>query len=102
VWIVAPSVPRFLGGPVIYVKDRARIAVPGKNETIAQDVTIDLGIFLVDVIRSFQYQPGGRNQPISANVLLFADPKGDLQRRIDWEDKKKAANDRLKREQAAE
>jgi len=102
VWIVTPSVPRFLGGPVIYVKDRARIAVPGKNETIAQDVTIDLGIFLVDVIRSFQYQPGGRNQPISANVLLFADPKGDLQRRIDWEDKKKAANDRLKREQAAE
>ncbi|MBL7139545.1 MAG: hypothetical protein ISS74_01405 [Planctomycetes bacterium] len=102
VWIVAPSVPRYVGGPVIYTKDRARIPVPGKNETVAQDVTLDLNVFLVDVIRGFQYQPGGRNQPISANVLLFADPKGNLQRRIDWEDQKRAANDRLKRKQAAE
>jgi len=98
-WIVVPSVPRYLGGPVVYTKDRARIKIPGKNEEVAQDVTIDPGIFLVDVMRGFPYQPGGRNQPVNANVLLYADAKGDLQRRIDWVDQKKAANERLKRRQ---
>jgi len=93
-WFMVPSAPSRLGGPVVYVKRRAQIAVPGTNETVVQDVSLAPDAFLVDVIRNFPYQPQGRNRPIQTNVLVFADSQGNLDRRVEWEDQERARNDR--------
>jgi len=100
-WLRVPSAPTYIGAPVVYVKNRARIAVPGKGDTVEKDVEIAPGVFLVDLVRQFPYQPKGGSRPINANMLLYADEQGNLLRRIDWEDQERARNDRAEREKPA-
>jgi len=99
-WLRVPSAPTYVGAPVVYVKNRARIAVPGKGDTVEKDVEIAPGVFLVDLVRQFPYQPRGGSRPINTNMLLYADEQGNLLRRIDWEDQERARNDRAEREKA--
>ena len=100
-WIIIPSAPTRIGGPVVYTKSRARLTVPGTGETVEQDVEMAPGAFLVDIIRQFPYQPQGRNRPINTNVLVYADEQGNLCRRIEWADQEQARKDRMERKQAA-
>ncbi|MFO8013006.1 MAG: hypothetical protein R6X20_06830 [Phycisphaerae bacterium] len=100
-WIIVPSAPTYIGAPVVYVKSRARITVPGSGETVEKDVEIAPGVFLVDIVRQFPYQPKGGTRPINTNVLMYADEQGNLLRRIDWEDQERSRNDRKERKQAA-
>jgi len=98
-WFMVPSASSRLGAPVVYVKRRAKIAVPGTNETVVQDVSLAPDAFLVDVIPNFPYQPQGRkNRPVQTNVLIFADSQGNLDRRIEWQDNERARNDRRERQ----
>ncbi|MEA3367728.1 MAG: hypothetical protein U9R68_06405 [Planctomycetota bacterium] len=100
-WIIIPSAPTRIGGPVVYTKRRARLTVPGTGETVEQDVEMAPGAFLVDIIRQFPYQPQGRNRPIPTNVLVYADEQGNLHRRIQWADQERERKDRMERKQAA-
>ena len=100
-WVIVPSAPTRIGGPVVYTKRRHRLIVPGTGETVEKDVEMAPGAFLVDLIPQFPYQPQGRNRPINTSVLVYADPQGNLRRRIEWADQERARNDRVERKEAA-
>ncbi len=98
-WIIVPSAPTYVGAPVVCVKSRARITVPGQGEAVEKDVEIAPGAFLVDLVRQFPYQPRGGTRAINTNVLLYSDEQGNLLRRIDWEDQERSRDDRQERTQ---
>jgi hypothetical protein len=85
----------------VYSK-RQKLELPGgrEKEMVLQEVDMSPGVLLVDVIRNFPYLPEGNTRPIRTNILVYADTKGQLGTRIEWEDKKAAANERIARQQA--
>ena len=99
-WIMQPSVSISFGAPVVYSK-RQKLVLPAakasaKESTTAEAITVDMNpqAFAVDVIRNFPYLPEGGRQAIRTNVMIYTDAKGQLQRRIDWDDKNAARNAR--------
>jgi len=97
-WVVVPSAPSLLGAPVLYTKRSHRIPVPGgSGKAVAVDVTIDPDTLPVDVIREFPYYPRGGNRPVETNVLIYSDRQGNLMRRIEWEDRERAREDKAQR-----
>jgi len=102
-WIKIPSVQCNLGAPIYFVR-REQLRLPGSKDQKTKDtVEVDLSpqAVLVDVIHNFPYQPEGNPRPIRTNVLVCADAAGRLFHRIEWEDKKAAANDWLVRTEKA-
>jgi len=97
-WIKVPSVPTLLGAPVFYTK-RVPISVGG--EEITKEVDLSPQVLIVDVIKGFPYKPAGGNRSISTNVLVYADARGSVRERIEWEDRMKATDDRRRRKEAA-
>lgn len=97
-WIKIPSVPTLLGAPVFYTK-RVPISVGG--EEITKEVDLSPQVLIVDVIKGFPYKPAGGNRSISTNVLVYADARGSVRERIEWEDRLKATDDRRRRQEAA-
>ena len=98
-WIKVPSVQCNLGSPIYFVR-REQLRLPGSKDQKTKDtVEVDLSpqVVLVDVIHNFPYQPEGNARPIRTNVLVCAAAAGRLFHRIEWEDKKAAANDWLAR-----
>lgn len=104
-WIVVPSAPTLLGAPVSYTKKRHRIEIGGpkrgKPEEIIKDVDLSPQALIVDVIKGFPYKPQGGNRSISTNVLVYADGRGAVRERIEWEDRQRAAEARMRRKEAA-
>jgi len=100
-WIIIPSAPTHIGAPVIYTRSRTPLTVPGTGETVEKDVEMAPGALLVDLIRQFPYQPQGANRTITTKVLVYADARGNLHRRIQWEDQERSRDDRSRRKQAA-
>jgi hypothetical protein len=105
-WVMQPSVSISFGAPIVYSK-RQKLALPAakegaKESTTAEAITVDMNpqAFAVDVIRNFPYLPEGGRQAIRTNVLVYTDAKGQLQRRIDWDDKNLARNAREVRKEA--
>ena len=96
-WIMIPSVPTLLGAPVSYTK-RVPISVGG--EEIIKDVDLSPQTLVVDVVKGFPYKPAGGNRSISTNVLVYADARGSVHERIEWEDRQKVTDDRLRRKEA--
>ena len=96
-WIMIPSVPTLLGAPVSYTK-RVPISVGG--EQITKDVDLSPQTLVVDVVKGFPYKPAGGNRSISTNVLVYADARGSVRERIEWEDRLKATDDRRRRKEA--
>jgi hypothetical protein len=99
-WALQPSVSISFGAPIVYSK-RQKLALPAakgsaKESTTAEAITVDMNpqAFAVDVIRNFPYLPEGGRQAIRTNVLVYTDAKGQLQRRIDWDDRNAARNAR--------
>jgi hypothetical protein len=96
-WVHVPSVPTSPGAPIVVTPPaRKKLLLPGGGNKFTPDnVEVDMnpaGIILVDVLRSFLYQPeGGGMKATRTNVLIFADPRGQLQQRIEYEDKTAAA-----------
>ncbi|HUU09259.1 MAG TPA: hypothetical protein VM431_01820 [Phycisphaerae bacterium] len=95
-WIIVPSAPSNVGAPVVYVKKRTRIAVPGSKDSTEVDADLSPQVLLVDVIKGFPYQEGG-NRPIRTNVLVFSDAQGRLGQRIEWADRKESTIARISR-----
>jgi hypothetical protein len=84
-----------------------KLDVPGVKEPILLDVDLSPGfgtqgdVVLVDVIRNFPYLPSGSTRPVRTDIMVFADAKGQLGIRIQWEDKTGAANARAVRTSSA-
>jgi len=97
-WIMIPSVPTLLGAPVSYTK-RVPISVGG--EEITKEVDLSPQTLVVDVVKGFPYKPAGGNRSISTNVLVYADARGSVRERIEWEDRQRATDDRRRRKEAA-
>jgi len=97
-WIMIPSVPTLLGAPVFYTK-RVPISVGG--EEITKEVDLSPQMLVVDVVKGFPYKPAGGNRSISTNVLVYADARGSVRERIEWEDRTRATKDRRRRKEAA-
>ena len=98
-WVIVPSAQASIGAPVLYVKPRTKIRVPGGGtETKEVDVDLSPGILLVDIIRSFRYRPEGNPQSIATNILVYADSQGRLSQRIEWIDSRAANMARKDRE----
>jgi hypothetical protein len=97
-WVIVPSAQASVGAPVVYIKARAKIRVPGSGETRDVDVDLSPGILLVDVIRNFPYRPEGNPKAIGTNVLVYAEPQGRLSERIEWDDRNAARIARSGRE----
>jgi hypothetical protein len=98
-WLIVPSAPSLLGAPVEFIRSRAKLLVPGTGEEVAEDVNLSPGVLLLDVIKDFPYQPSGGNRPIRTNVLVYADQRGAVLQRIEWQDRTQATDDRLKRKE---
>jgi hypothetical protein len=103
-WVIQPSVQCNFGGPVAYVK-RQKLVVPGarpgaKEVTTAEAINVDLNaeVLLVDVMRAFLYVPEGATRAIRTNILIYADARGQLNRRIEWDDKNASRAARAERE----
>jgi hypothetical protein len=103
-WVIQPSVQCNFGGPVAYVK-RQKLIVPGakpgaKEATTAEAINVDLNaeVLLVDVMRAFLYVPEGAPRAIRTNILIYADARGQLNRRIEWDDKNASRAARAERE----
>ena len=93
-WVRVSSCPTSLGAPISYVKPQ-KLELPGSPGKMTTDnIRVDLtpGIIVVDMLSRFPYQPEGNNRAIPANVMIYVDSAGRLGDRIDWEDKKEAAN----------
>jgi hypothetical protein len=106
-WVMQPSVSISFGAPIVYSSKRQKLALPSakesaKESTTPEAITVDMNpqAFAVDVIRNFPYLPEGGRQAIRTSVLVYADAKGQLQRRIDWDDKNAARNAREVRKEA--
>ena len=97
-WVIVPSAQASVGAPVLYIKPRTKIRVPGGTETKEVDVDLGPGTLLVDIIRGFPYRPEGNPRAIPTNVLIYADAQGRLLQRIEWEDRKAANVARKPRE----
>jgi len=97
-WIMIPSVPTLLGAPVFYTK-RVPISVGG--EEITKEVDLSPQVLIVDVIKGFPYKPAGGNRSIPTNVLVYADARGSVRERIEWEDRMRSTKDRRRRKEAA-
>ena len=100
-WVIVPSVPTLLGAPVVFTRRRARIVVPGAKEEVTKDVDLSPQALVVDIVKGFPYKPRGGNRLIPTNVLVYADGRGSLRERIEWEDRQKAAEDRVRRKEVA-
>ncbi len=97
-WVMVPSRSVNLGAPVLYTKSRAAIAVPGAKEKVTEDVDLSpQDTLVVDVVKRFPYKPGGGNRLITTNVLVYSDARGVLRERIEWEDRQRAAEARVRR-----
>jgi hypothetical protein len=93
-WVRVSSCPTSLGAPVTYVKPQ-KLELPGSPGKMTTDnIRVDLtpGIIVVDMLSRFPYQPEGNSRSIPANIMIYVDSAGRLGDRIDWEDKKEAAN----------
>jgi hypothetical protein len=99
-WVIVPSVPVPLGAPILFQK-KADLVVPGSGEKVTETVDLNPGAVLVDLMRNYLYQPPGGNQPIRTSVLVTMEAQGDVGRRIEWEDKKDAANRKIERQSMA-
>jgi hypothetical protein len=99
-WIIVPSAQASIGAPVIYIKARTKIRVPGGAETRDVDVDLSPGVLLVDIIRNFPFRPEGNPRAVPTNVLVYAEGQGRLSRRIEWDDRNAARNARPAREKA--
>jgi hypothetical protein len=97
-WVIVPSAQASIGAPVVYVKPRTKITVPGGTGTKEIDVDLSPGITLVDTIRNFRYRPEGNPQAIPTNILVYADALGRLSQRIEWLDRQAANKARKDRE----
>ncbi len=98
-WVIVPSVPMLLGAPVVFTRRRARIVVPGAKEEVTKDVDLSPQALVVDVVKGFPYKPRGGNRLIRTNVLVYADGRGSLRERIQWEDQQRAPRDRVRRKE---
>jgi len=105
-WVIQPSVQSNLGAPVAYLK-RQKLTIPGakaaagsKESMTAEAINVDLNpqVLLVDVLRAFPYVPEGATRVIRTNVLIFADARGQLDRRTDWDDKNASRAAKVERE----
>ncbi len=96
-WVIVPSAPSNLGAPVLYTKNGAKITTPVSGKEMTRDVDLSPQALPVDVIKAFPYQPAAGSKAISTNVLVFADPQGNLEQRIEWVDRERAAQARLDR-----
>jgi len=93
-WVIMPSVPTNIGGPVVCKRD-AKLQIPvagGKTETVTVSVDLSPDVLLVDMIRDFPYYPQGNRTATRTGVLIYTDAQGRVGRRIDWEDNR-AANE---------
>jgi hypothetical protein len=98
-WVIVPSAQASIGAPVLYVKPRTKIRVPGGGtETKEVDVDLSPGVLLVDIIRNFRYRPEGNPQAIATNTLVYAESQGRLSQRIEWLDRQAANMARKGRE----
>jgi hypothetical protein len=98
-WVTVPSAQASIGAPVLYVKPRWKIRVPGGGtETKEVDVDLSPGILLVDIIRNFRYRPEGNPSAIATNILVYAESQGRLSQRIEWLDRQAANMARKGRE----
>jgi hypothetical protein len=97
-WIRVPSAPTAAGAPIVVIPPkRQKLLIPGGkgSETTKENVEIDMtppGVLLVDILRNFMYVPEGNTRPIRTNMLIYTDTRGELKQRIEWDDKKAAAN----------
>lgn len=98
-WVIVPSAPTLLGAPVVFTRRRARIVVPGAKEEVTKDVDLSPQVLVVDVLKGFPYKPRGGNRLIPTNVLVYADGRGRLRERIQWEDQQRAPRDRVRRKE---
>jgi hypothetical protein len=103
-WVIQPSVQCSLGAPIVYVK-RQKLMIPGakagsKESASAEAINVDLNpqVFLVDVMRRFPYVPEGNVKPTLTNILIYADVRGQLERRTEWDDKNAARAAKAERE----
>jgi hypothetical protein len=103
-WIHVPSLPTSVGAPIVSTTPkRQKLLLPGGKGGYTKDnVEIDMNpenIVLVDILRNFLYQPeGGGLRPTRTNILIFSDARGELQQKIEYEDKTTAATDWKRRE----
>lgn len=91
-WVIVPSVPIAIGSPVAYERPGTTINIPGSGDTVRVPVDMSPGVVLVDLIRGFRYRPAGSAAPTTTSILVFADRRGHVDRRIEWEDQDAAAN----------
>ena len=96
-WVIVPSAPSNLGAPVLYTKNGAKIVTPVSGKEMTRDVDLSPQALMVDVVKAFPYQPAVGSKVINTNMLVFADPQGNLEQRIEWEDRERAAKARLER-----
>jgi hypothetical protein len=104
-WVIVRSVPSNVGAPVV-CKRNAKLKVPGASDEVPEDVDLSPGfgsgrsVLLVDMVPNFTYYPEGNKTPTKVNVLVYTDAQGRLARRLDWTDRKEAAQARAAREGA--
>jgi hypothetical protein len=105
-WVIQPSVQSSIGAPVVFSK-RQKLTIPGakagaasKDSMTAEAINVDMNpqALLVDVLRQFPYVPEGATKVIRTNVLIYADARGQLDRRTEWDDKNESRNKKAERE----
>jgi hypothetical protein len=50
------------------------------------------------VLRRFPYVPGENTKPTLTNILIYANARGQLERRTEWDDKNAARNAKAEHE----
>jgi hypothetical protein len=102
--VIRPSVQCNLGAPVVFIKPQ-KLTIPsakggGKESATTEAINVDMNpqVLLVDVLRGFRYVPEGGTKSIPTNILLYSDARGQLERRIEWDDKNAARTARAERE----
>ena len=104
-WVIQPSVQSSIGAPVVFSK-RQKLTIPGakagaasKDSMTAEAINVDMNpqALLVDVLRQFPYVPEGATKVIRTNVLIYADARGQLDRRTEWDDKNESRNKKAER-----
>jgi len=105
-WVIQPSVQCFLGGPITFSK-RQKLTLPGGKggtgtgkDAGADTINVDMNpqVLLVDVLRRFPYVPGENTKPTLTNILIYANARGQLERRTEWDDKNAARSAKAERE----
>jgi hypothetical protein len=90
-WVSATSIQANLGIQ-FSTKVRKKITIPGVPTPMEVEVDMSPQVLLGDVLKNFPYRPEGNARPTNTNILVFADSKGRLGTRIEWEDRKASAN----------